>query len=122
MSKTRTKVKVDEEALPGVETPQAPEVKTKNSKPGGNDFMWGYTRGFKEGFNAGLKSNVDLVNASRLGFDDGVRHIVTLAENYLARELGLPSREALAQSDKLPTWWMAALVTGFCESKNGLAD
>ncbi len=74
-----------------------------------------YAQGFKEGFTSGLKSNFDLATAQRIGFEDGVRHIVTLAEDFLVKERGLPSLQPLAKSNKLPIWWIATLVTNFCE-------
>lgn len=51
----------------------------------------------------------------RPGFNDGVNHIITLAEKNLAQELGLPNRESLATSGKLPAWWIATLAALFPE-------
>jgi hypothetical protein len=45
------------------------------------------------------------------GFRDGVKYIVTLAENFLVEHEKLGSREALAKdSSCLPTWWIATLI------------
>jgi len=76
------------------------------------DFAQGYERGFK----AGVDSRPDTKNIQRIAFDEGVRHIVTLAENFLVKELELPNLEALAKSGKIPAWWIATLVTNFAES------
>jgi len=82
----------------------------------GQDYTLGFADGYEKGFVAGVKSNPDLDNTRRIGFDDGVRHIVTVAENFLINELGVPGREALAKSGKIPAWWIATLVTVFVES------
>jgi hypothetical protein len=115
----KKKLEQVEEALPIVVTPQKAKRKAPEPKPKGSekkpepasDYARGYANGFKEGFKAGLESNANLINERRIGFDEGVRHIVTLAEDYLVGELGLPNREALAHSGKLPPWWIATLVT-----------
>ena len=53
-----------------------------------------------------------IYNDGRLsGFRDGVKYIVTLAENFLVEHEKLGSREALAKDSKrLPTWWIATLI------------
>ena len=55
----------------------------------------GYTRGRE----AGIKE----------GFADGVRYIVTLAEENLAKELKLRDRHALRETGQLPAWWIITL-------------
>ena len=77
----------------------------------------GFAEGFEKGFKTGLDSRIDLKSIRQVAFDNGVRHIVTLGEEFLAKELRLPSREALANSGKIPAWWIATLVTEFQEAK-----
>ncbi len=59
--------------------------------------------GFSEGRNTGYTE----------GFADGVRYIVTTAENNLAKALQLAERDALAKSDQIPPWWIITLVSAF---------
>jgi len=68
-----------------------------------------FTQGYERGFKDGVESSPD----ARFAFDNGVRHIVTLAEDFLVKELGLPGRDALVKSGKIPAWWIAVLVTNF---------
>ncbi|GAG92271.1 unnamed protein product [marine sediment metagenome] len=63
-----------------------------------------------------IKTVLDVVGFARgravgrkEGFADGRRYTVTIAEDYLAQSLKLPSRDALANSNQIPTWWIAAL-------------
>ena len=47
------------------------------------------------------------------GFSDGVKYVVTLAENFLVEHEKLPGREALHRApytEHIPTWWIATLV------------
>ena len=45
------------------------------------------------------------------GFRDGVKYIVTLAENYMVKHEKLSGREVLSTNCSLmPTWWIAALI------------
>ena len=44
------------------------------------------------------------------GFYDGVKYIVTLAENCLMESEKVPSREALVQDKRIPAWWVATLL------------
>lgn len=92
----------DQKLEPKVET--QPKVKRK------------YTRGEPEP-EPEVKVIIDAVGFARgrelghkEGFADGIRYIVTLAEGYLAESLELASRHALAESGKLPAWWIATLV------------
>ena len=75
----------------------------------------GFTQGFESGFKAGLKNHPDLELLQSQAFAQGVKHIVSLAEDFLVKELNLASRDALIESGKIPAWWIAALVTNFCE-------
>ena len=79
-----------------------------------SDYAVGYERGLK----LGLTLSPGLADAKRIAFENGVRHIVTLAENILADEFNLPSREALAQSGKMPAWFITLLVREFVESRS----
>jgi len=45
------------------------------------------------------------------GFQEGVRYVVTMAEENLAKFLKLSGREALANSGQIPGWWLVSLVT-----------
>jgi len=84
------------------------------------DYAKGYTDGIKTGFAMGLQMRQEppnLTNERRIAFDRGVKHIVTQAENYLVKELKLASRSELAQSGKIPAWWMSTLVTEFTSSE-----
>ena len=56
----------------------------------------GYTRGREAG--------------RQEGFAEGVRYIVTLAEENMAKALEIHGREALVNSGKLPGWWIITLV------------
>jgi hypothetical protein len=48
------------------------------------------------------------------GFHDGVKYIITLAENFLVEHEKLGSRKALRDGDySMPTWWIATLVEAF---------
>jgi len=79
--------------VPVVEEEPKPEVKTRVKAT--LDVV-GYTRGRE----AGIKE----------GFADGVRYIVTLAEENLAKELKLRDRHALRETGQLPAWWIITLV------------
>lgn len=63
-----------------------------------------------------LANQPDLERAQRLAFNHGVKHIVTLAEDFLAKELTLASRDALAESGKIPAWWISTLISEFSET------
>lgn len=114
-----------EESDPGIEkgTSQEKQAALEAKKEGvklkpapaakANDFIPGFTQGFTEGFKAGLESNVDLDNVRRLGFAEGRRHIVTVAEDKLCLERKLPGRSALAEAGNLPAWWIATLMEAF---------
>jgi len=94
------------------------KLENKETKPPEKiipDYAWGYVQGFENGFKAGLIQRPSLESERRLAFDEGVRHIVTLAEDFLVKELKLASRDALAKSGKIPPWWIITLVTEFCE-------
>ena len=90
-------------------------VKVKAVKEA-EEFTRGYAQGHEHGFQAGVRSRIDKGDIRRIAFDDGVRHIVTLAETFLTKELGVASRAALVNSGKIPAWWIATLVTDFTES------
>ena len=100
------------EEKPGIKEAVDKAEKAATEEEFSRDFAQGYERGFK----TGVGSRLDIKNIQRIAYDDGVRHIVTLAENLLVKELGLPDREALAKSGKIPGWWIATLVTNFAES------
>ena len=103
---------VKEIEKPGIKEAVDKAEKAATEEEFSRDFAQGYERGFK----TGVGSRLDIKSIQRIAYDDGVRHIVTLAENLLVKELGLPSREALAKSGKIPGWWIATLVTNFAES------
>ena len=105
-------VKKAEEKVARVKETEDKAAKAATEEGFSRDFAQGYERGFK----TGVGSRLDIKSIQRIAYDDGVRHIVTLAENFLVKELGLPSREALAKSGKIPGWWIATLVTNFAES------
>jgi len=77
------------QVLPPVETKPEPEVKTILE-----------VVGYAQGREAGRKE----------GFADGIRYIVTLAEDNLAKSLKLADRHALGKSGRLPGWWVVTLV------------
>ena len=79
--------------VPVVEGEPKTEVKTRVKTT--LDVV-GYTRGRE----AGIKE----------GFADGVRYIVTLAEENLAKELKLRDRHALRETGQLPAWWIITLA------------
>ena len=79
------------------------------------DYARGYVCGFEYGFKLGLEKQPNSELLKRLAFDQGVKHIVTLAENFLVKELKLASRDELTVSGKIPTWWIATLTTELCE-------
>ena len=122
----KKKVKEDNEVEPrirgGEKQKNEPEEKAavREVKPPQQaaipDYARGYTLGLENGFKMGLENRVGLELERKLAFDQGVRHIVTLAENFLVRELKLASRDELAHSQKIPAWWIATLVTDFSES------
>ena len=74
-----------------------------------------FSDGFDKGFACGFDKGKELYYES--AFADGVRHIVSLAENFLVKELKLPSRDALVDSGKIPAWWMCALVTNLTDGR-----
>ena len=90
-------------------------VKVKAVKEAG-EFTCGYAQGYEQGFQAGVRCRIDKAAIRRIAYDDGVLHIVTLAESFLIKELGVPGRGALVDSGKIPAWWIATLVTDFTES------
>lgn len=109
------------EDIPGVKKPAVVEKKPENkeAKPPKEiipDYDRGYTQGFESGFKLGLKNHPDLESARTLAFDQGVKHIVSLAEDFLVKQLKLASRDALAESGKIPAWWIATLVTNLSGS------
>lgn len=79
-----------------------------------------FSNSFERGFASGLAEGKEL--SYEAAFADGVRHFVTLAENFLVKELKLPSREALVNSGKIPAWWMLALVTNFVDGRGKKGD
>jgi len=109
----QTKAKKQERKKTGEKT-VVKETEDKASEV--DKFNLGFAQGYERGFKTGVGSRLDIKNIQRIAYDDGVRHIVTLAENLLVKELGLPDREALAKSGKIPGWWIATLVTNFAES------
>lgn len=47
----------------------------------------------------------------RSGFRDGIKYIVTTAENFLVEHNKLGSRKALTDNSlNMPTWWIATLI------------
>jgi len=86
---------------------EKPVKKTTEVKPSQKesipDYAKGYTDGIKTGVAMGLemRQEPNLTNERRIAFDQGVKHIVTQAENYLVNELKLASRSDLAQSGKM---------------------
>jgi hypothetical protein len=58
------------------------------------------------------------------GFNDGVKYIVTLAENLLVKHEKLASREALSKDrTHMPTWWIATLMEAYKkEVKSGTTN
>jgi len=112
------------EDIPGVEKPvgKKPEVVMKVEPPQKApipDYARGHAEGFQKGFKLGLESQPYLESERRLAFDQGVKHIVTLAENYLVKEMKLASRDELAHSGRIPVWWIATLMTEFSENVRG---
>ena len=111
---------------PKVTTEQAqqqvkPQKQPVTVKPPQDRYSIGYKDGFARGLEEGKKlaeSKLDLqiTLATRNAFDGGVRHIVTLAEENLAKELHLSSRDELVSSGKLPSWWLYSLV---CSLRSG---
>jgi len=82
-----------------------------------NEFTSGFSQGFEKGFKAGVDSRPDIKNIQRISFDNGVRHIVSLSENFLVKELGLSDRDRLANgSSKIPAWWLATLLENYRSS------
>lgn len=98
------------EIAPGVKELEA-EIETKSPTPSvkSKDASDGFEKGFEHGFAKGMELSYTAA------FADGVRHIVTLSENFMMTELKLPSREELVNSRKMPAWWMLALITAFIE-------
>lgn len=72
-----------------------------------------FVQGFKYGFEQGLKIGKEIPYEP--AFAHGTRHIVTLAEEFLTKELELTSRDALVKSGKIPAWWIATLLTALDE-------
>lgn len=92
---------VKKEEQPPVE--QTPVVKKKEERPSvvektdlATTIKWAYDTAYFNGLG--------------IGFAQGIKYIVTLAEEKLAEALKFPSRGALVQSGKLPSWWIATLV------------
>ena len=74
------------------------------------DYARGYALGIENGFKLGLEKQPNSELLERIAFDQGIKHIVTLAEDFLVKELKLTSRDELAVSGKIPSWWIATLV------------
>jgi len=85
----------------------------KEAKETTPNYPKGYEQGFQSGFKLGLGTHPDVESVRRLGFDEGVKYIITLAENFLVEHEKLGSREDLIHGgfNKLPSWWIATLVT-----------
>ena len=81
------------------------------------DYARGYVLGFENGFKLGLEKQPNSELLKRLAFDQGVKHIVTLAEDFLVKELKLASRDELTVSGKIPPWWIAALMANYIYEK-----
>ena len=106
--KSQDKGKRSKEKVLKGEGSKAQEVKEAR------EFTSGFSQGFEKGFKAGVEIRPDIKNIQRISFDNGVRHIVSLSESFLVKELGLPDRDRLADdSSKIPTWWLATLLKNY---------
>ncbi len=72
-----------------------------------------FAEGFRQGFESGIAANVRLEEVRKNSFHDGIRHIVTLAEDYMAEELGFSSRGDLIEANRSPAWWNRALLSNY---------
>lgn len=96
-SAKKVEPRVRKEPEPGVRKEPEPAV-VKEPKPKSKVILdvVAYARGREAGH--------------KEGFADGIRYIVTLAEENLAKSLNLAGRHALGESGKAPVWWMVTLV------------
>jgi hypothetical protein len=110
------KKKADEEANAGQEERDREREETRQKQQlSKQDQIRLLSEGYERGVKIGLEYRPGYEDAKRLAFDDGVRHIVNLAERFLARGLGVEKREELPATGKIPWWWTAALVEYFSE-------
>ena len=62
---------------------------------------------------SGQAREAGFIEGRKVGFREGVHHIVMVAEEAMAEELGFTSRQKLLEAGKLPAYWIAALTRCF---------
>ncbi len=77
-----------------------------------NQYAEGFEKGFLLGFKLGLEQKPDPKLIREEGFEKGIAHFVTLAEDFMLGEFKL-SRDELVSSGAIPVWWIKALVMDF---------
>lgn len=66
-----------------------------------------YYKGVKDGIEIAKNQLVELIKKD--AFNAGIRQLMEVAENKLAKSLGLKSRQELAEhGDLIPSWWVAS--------------
>ena len=93
-------------ATPTGAKPPAPTLQKSREDILAEAVQKAHALGFDEGYQ---KAKRDYIN--ELAYNQGVRNIIAIAENHLAKELGLKSRQDLATCDKIPSWWIATLFS-----------
>jgi len=93
-------------------------IAKKKSAEDIKQFKEGIRTGYADGFKNGVDSmESGIAEIRKAAFEDGIRHLATLAMDCLASELGVPSRGEVVQSNETPVWWNLALLTHFFDTQ-----